>query len=91
MTTMATNFKNPRYLLIGNSIGLFDGNDYMDSSSNAFETEKNSLGRNSKDLPNSRLVSRSLMRTHYVMRDGDRLAKSTDCWPLFGRLQDEQC
>uniref|UniRef100_A0A915EU93 Uncharacterized protein n=1 Tax=Ditylenchus dipsaci TaxID=166011 RepID=A0A915EU93_9BILA len=34
-------------------------------------------------------TTKSMLRTHYVLRDSDRLAKSTDCWPLFGRPQSD--
>lgn len=84
MTTANENAKNPRFLLIGNAWGLFDGN---------IEAETEPILERNPRESNNRLKtqSKSIMKTHYVMRDSDRLAKSTDCWILFGRLQDEQC
>ncbi|CAD5229619.1 unnamed protein product [Bursaphelenchus okinawaensis] len=35
--------------------------------------------------------SPELLKKHYLMRDGDRLARSMDCWSTFSQFQDTEC
>ncbi|KAF7635841.1 TED_complement domain-containing protein [Meloidogyne graminicola] len=72
----------PRFLLIGDPRGLFDESD-------AVEIQNNNYG-NIKINENSR-STKMLLQTHYLMRDDDRLLKSTDCYELFGKVEDESC
>lgn len=87
MTNVDNNTK-PRFLLIGNAEGLFDGSDVDDGVE---ESESSSTSEKSMHSLSQANNPKSLLTTNYVIRDTDRLAKSTDCWQLFGRLQDEQC
>ncbi|KAI1730517.1 hypothetical protein Ddc_03217 [Ditylenchus destructor] len=80
------NNTKPRFLLIGNSDGFFDGSDADDELDEMSSSSRKSMhGLTQANSP------KSLLTTNYVIRDTDRIAKSTDCWQLFGRLQDEQC
>ncbi|KAI6232244.1 A2M domain-containing protein [Aphelenchoides besseyi] len=33
----------------------------------------------------------SALHRHYLLRNGDRLAKASDCWALFSEFQDAEC
>uniref|UniRef100_A0A914L391 Uncharacterized protein n=2 Tax=Meloidogyne TaxID=189290 RepID=A0A914L391_MELIC len=71
----------PRFLLIGDPRGLFDESDLVETKSRYASFEKLEGQKSTK----------MLLQTHYLMRDNDRLLKSTDCYELFGRVEDESC
>lgn len=74
---------NPRFLLIGDPQGLFD------ESGDAIEGNNGGEGEG-QQLANS-AGNHDLLQTYYLMRDGDRLMRSTDCQELFGKISDEIC
>uniref|UniRef100_A0A1I8BWM7 DNA helicase n=1 Tax=Meloidogyne hapla TaxID=6305 RepID=A0A1I8BWM7_MELHA len=71
----------PRFLLIGDPRGLFDESDAVETRTNYANVERLEGVRSTK----------MLLQTHYLMRDDDRLLKSTDCYELFGKVEDESC